>query len=185
MDLSWVSESWWRLLTDVRPRPAYPRRIKRRAFEVCVFSQIRELKSGDLAVVGSDAFADYRAQLIDDAEYARSVEAYGAMVELPVSGQAFVEHYRRKLAEIATETDQAFPSNQAVTIVNGEPCITRPKARPDPVGLAALEQRLADRLHDINILDLLADTDAWLQWTRCFGPISGHASKLEKRRRAT
>lgn len=181
VDLSWVSESWWRLLTDVRPRPAYPRRIKRRAFEVCVFSQILwELKSGDLAVVGSDAFADYRAQLIDDAEYARSVEAYGAMVELPVSGQAFVEHYRRKLAEIATETDQAFPSNQAVTIVNGEPCITRPKARPDPVGLAALEQRLADRLHDINILDLLADTDAWLQWTRCFGPISGHASKLGK-----
>jgi hypothetical protein len=48
------------------------------------------------------------------------------------------------------------------------------------VGLAALEQRLAERLHDINILDLLADTDAWLHWTRCFGPISGHASKLGK-----
>lgn len=88
-----------------------------------------------------------------------------------------MEHYQRKLAEIATATDQAFPSNQAVTIVNGEPRITHPKAKPDPVGLAALEQRLAERLHDINILDLLTDTDAWLQWTRCFGPISGHASK--------
>ncbi len=181
VDLTWVSESWWRLLTDMRPRPAIPRRVNRRAFEVCVFSQILwNLKSGDLAVVGSDAFADYRAQLIDDAEYARTVATYGVMVGLPVTRRAFVDHYRTRLAAVATATDQACPSNQAVTIVNGEPCITRPKARPDPVGLPALEQRLAERLRDINILDLLADTDAWLQWTRCFGPISGHATKLGK-----
>jgi hypothetical protein len=31
------------------------------------FQILWELKSGDLAVAGSDAFADYRAQLIDDA----------------------------------------------------------------------------------------------------------------------
>jgi len=76
------------------------------------------LKSGDLAVVGSDAFANYRAQLIDDAEYARTIEADGAMVGFPVTGQAFVDHYRTRLAALAMATDQAFPSNQAVTIVN-------------------------------------------------------------------
>ena len=30
----------------------------------------------------------------------------------------------------------------------------------------------------VGILDVLADTEEWLNWTRHFGPISGHDSKL-------
>jgi len=40
--------------------------VNRYHFEACVFSQlILELKAGDLCIVGSDAFADYREQLAD------------------------------------------------------------------------------------------------------------------------
>jgi len=75
VDLTWVSESWWRLLSDVRPRPAYPRRIKRRAFEVCVFSQILwELKSGDLAVVGDGTITE------NDRDAQRKVIKYNHLV---------------------------------------------------------------------------------------------------------
>jgi TnpA family transposase len=177
--LDWVPDSWWRLLTDMRPIPAMPARVRRQAFEVCVFSEVMwALKSGDLAVRGSDTFADYRDQLIPKEEYDRAVAAYGTMVGFPTDGTAFVDYFKTKLATIAQRTDATFLSNQAVTLVNSEPVTTRPKARPEPVGLRALETRWETLLTPVNILDLLADTDYWLNWTRCFRPISGHDSKL-------
>ncbi|WP_110514545.1 Tn3 family transposase [Herpetosiphon llansteffanensis] len=179
VDLSWVSEGWWRLLTDDRPRPAMPVRIRRRPFEVCVFSQLmHDLKAGDIAVVGGGVFADYRDQLISDAEYQRDVAAYGAMVGFPVDGHGFVAHLKTKLTTMAMTTDASFPENQAVSLVDGEPLITKPSARSVPPDLAALESQWETLLPGVNLLDLLADTDHWLNWTRCFGPISGHEGKL-------
>ncbi|MCG8349587.1 MAG: Tn3 family transposase [Chloroflexales bacterium] len=177
--LHWVPDGWWRLLTDVRPIPTLPARVRRQAFEVCVFSEVMwALKSGDLAVRGSDAFADYREQLIPKAEYDRTVAAYGAMVGFPIDGAAFVDHVKARLAARAQATDATFLSNQAGKLVQGEPVITRPKAKSEPEELHALESRWSDLLTPVNILDLLADTDHWLNWTRCFRPISGHESKL-------
>jgi hypothetical protein len=61
LDLNWVPDSWWRLLTDDSRHDRFPDRVHRRHFEACVFSQLMwELKAGDLCIVGSDAFADYR-----------------------------------------------------------------------------------------------------------------------------
>jgi Tn3 transposase DDE domain len=179
VNLSWVGDGWWRLLTDVRPIPELPLRVRRRMFEVCVFSQVLwELKSGDLAVIGSDSFADYRAQLIATDEYDQTVGTYADMVGFPVDGAAFMAHFRAKLVAIARATDTAFPSNQALSIVHGEPVVTRPQARAEPDELHTLEARWPALLGPVNILDLLADTDYWLNWTRCFRPISGYDSKL-------
>jgi len=138
VDLSWVPEGWWRLLTEQRSRATYPRQINRRHFEVCVFSQIMtDLKAGDLAVVGSDAFADYRDQLISLDEYAQSVTTYGQVVGLPVTGDAFVSQMQATLAEIAQATAQSFPTNHAVRIEEGEPVLTRSPKQPEPEGVAA------------------------------------------------
>ena len=61
LNLDWISPKWWFLVTNQRSRKTYPNRLHRRHFEVCVFSQILwELKSGDLYIEGSDAYADYR-----------------------------------------------------------------------------------------------------------------------------
>jgi TnpA family transposase len=179
VDLRWVPDHWWRLLSDVVPRPATPRRVRRRMFEVCVCIHVFwALKAGNLAVVGSAAYADYRNQLVDDASYAHLVGTYGTQVDLPISGAAFVAHWQQALARVARATDAAFPTNRTVTLVDGEPRVARPKPGPAPPGLRKLEDRIAERLADVNILDVLADTDAWLHWTHCFGPVSGHATKL-------
>jgi hypothetical protein len=59
VDLSCVSEKWWPLVTGTTDRKAVVPRVDRRAFELCVFSQILlELKSGDLCISGSDRFSD-------------------------------------------------------------------------------------------------------------------------------
>ncbi len=181
VDLSWVPEGWWRLLTEQHSRATYPRHINRRHFEVCVFSQILlALKAGDLAVIGSAAFADYRDQLISLEAYAQSVTAYGHMVGFPITGDAFVAQLQAKLAATAQATDDRFPTNHAVRIEQGEPILTRAPKQPEPEGLPALEALIAPRLRPVNILDVLIDTEHWLNWTRCFGPISGHDGKLDE-----
>jgi hypothetical protein len=59
LDLSWVSEKWWPLVTGMRTRKQTPQRVARRHFEVCVFSQVMSgLLSGDLCIVGSEQFID-------------------------------------------------------------------------------------------------------------------------------
>lgn len=181
LDLDWIPNKWWPLVSDSRTRTTYPTRINRKHFEVCLFSQILwELKSGDLYIEGSDAFADYRTQQISWSEYYTTVEEYGRLVELPTQGKAFVVHVRNWLEEVAEQTDQSFPTNQSVRLENGRPTIRRPKKASPPNGLAQVEEQIAQRLPPVNLLDILTDTEHWLNWTRFFSPISGHDAKIDE-----
>lgn len=180
LDLSWIPDGWWRLLTNQWTRSPYPHRIHRRHFEVCVFSQMmQELKSGDLAVVGGDAYADYGTHLLPWDDYQAQVEEYGAFVGLPITGADFVGHFQRHLTGIAEQTDRGFPTNHAVRIERGEPVITRSKKRPEPEGLQTIETLLTTQLRPVSLLEVLTIVEQWLHWTRFFGPISGHEAKLE------
>jgi hypothetical protein len=84
LDLSWMSEAWWRLVTEQRNRDATPKRLHRRYFELCVFSQLMtELKSGDLCIPGSNLYADYRDQLISWEAYDQDIAGYGLFLPIP------------------------------------------------------------------------------------------------------
>jgi len=180
LDLDWVPDGWWRLLTDETRRDGFPARVKRRHFEACVFSQLMlELKAGDLCIVGSDAFSDYREQLVSWDTYRERVADYGATAGLPIDGPAFVDHVRDWLGGIAQTTDEGFPDNKLVRIENGEPIITRPPRKPESASVRDLESRLAEHMPEQHIVDMLTDTEHWLHWTGPFGPISGHETKLE------
>ena len=157
--------------------------MNRRHLEVCLFSQIvAELKSGDLCIEGSDQFADYRSQLISWAEYKRGVAGYGAQVGLPVESREFVAHLQDYLARVAAETDRGFPTNESLRIEDGEPVLGRLSPRAEPKDVKVLERRIAERIEPLDILDVLVDTENWLNWTRFFGPISGHDRKLDASR---
>ena len=65
LDLSWVGEKWWPLLTGRTTQDPTPAEVDRRYFEICLFTQVvNELKSGDLCIPGSEEYGDYRAQLV-------------------------------------------------------------------------------------------------------------------------
>lgn len=180
VDLSWASDSWWRFMTGQTKRERCPEKVLRRHFEIAVFSQMLwDLKSGDLYVEGSDQYADYREQLISWEEYAEQLETYGAQVVLPTDGKAFVTSLRDWLHARIQQTDAGFPSNQYLSFDKGE-LILHPLAKQvDPAGLALLERTIAERLKPISILHAVTQTEQWLNWTRFFAPLSGHASKLE------
>ena len=128
LDLSWMSEAWWRLVTQ---------------------------------------------------QHNRDVVAYGEMVGLPIDADGFVARMKARLTQAAEATDRAFPENAALRIENGEPVLRRPEKAPILPGLRALEIEIAERLEQIHLLNILRDTQYWLNWSRFFGPLSGHDAKLE------
>ena len=88
VDLSFASEQWQRtILASVDRR----RRIARRHFEVCVFSNLATgLKSGDIAIRDSDAYADYREQLLPWSDCELAVADYCRQLSIPSDAHEFV-----------------------------------------------------------------------------------------------
>jgi hypothetical protein len=141
-----------------------------------------DLKSGDAAIEGSAEFSDYRQELISWDEYAQSAAPYCEQVSLPSDPAAFTAHARTWLESVAQHTDECFPSNESLRIENGEPVLSKLVRRSEPEQLRWLEKAVAERLETVSILDMLADTDNVLRWTRSFGPLSGHEAKLDQAR---
>jgi len=180
LNLSWIPDDWWKLITGSNNRDIYPDKIDRRHFEVCVFTQIlRDLKSGDLYVKGGDKFSDYRDQLISWEEYEEDKELYGQQVGLPVDSHGFIEHVKNWLNEEILSTDKSFTSNQYLRIEKGIPILGKPEKKKYPDQLKLIESLILQRLKPINILDVLTDTEHWINWTKDFGSISGHDTKIE------
>ena len=66
--------------------------------------------------------------------------------------------------------------------MRGEPVVKRLRARDTADGGAFLERLLKAHLLPAGVLEALADTEHWLNWTRHFGPVSGFEAKLERPR---
>jgi TnpA family transposase len=180
LDLDWIPQNWWHLVTGQRSRATYPTEIHRRHFEVCVFSQIMwELKSGDLYVDGSDEFADYYGQLLDWQTCQKSLKAYSLQVNLPTETSALIQHTQQWLSHIAQETDQRFPENVDVDFQKDRLVIHKAKKK-ELKGLTELTELIKQRIKPVHLLDTLIDTELWLNWTRFFKPKSGHEAKLEQ-----
>jgi TnpA family transposase len=179
VDLNWISDSWWRLVTGNTNRGIYPDKIDRRYFEICLFSQVMwDLKSGDLYIKGSDKYSDYREQLLSWEEYEENKVTYGQQVNLPVESKLFINFLKNWLHKTIQDTDQSFPLNQYVRIENNEPIIRKSEKKQDPEDLKKIEGLISKKLQPINILDILTDTELWLNWTKFFYPISGHEAKV-------
>jgi TnpA family transposase len=181
LDLSWISDLFWKMVSGGNDRKTYPEKIDRKHFEVCVFYQvIIKLKSGDLFILGSDNYSDYREQLIGWDEYNKSINEYGNRLNMNFETDAFMDNLKNWLNEMITNTDQSFPKNQYLKIVNGEAILSKPEKKKKPKQLLKIESLISERLSPVNILEILIDTEYWLNWTRYFGSVSGHETKLEE-----
>ncbi|MDN4576549.1 Tn3 family transposase, partial [Pandoraea cepalis] len=180
VDLSFASERWRKLVR--RPHHEGPP-TNRRYLEVCVFSYMaNELRSGDLCVVGSEAFADYRTHLLPWQECERRLPDYCAKVGIPSSATEFVAQLREWLSQTALTLDQTFPhQREHVTIGHsGEPVLKRTVARDIPGSVITLQQALLQRMPTRHILDILTNIEHWTHFTRHFGPLSGSDPKLKR-----
>ena len=88
LDISFLSEQWRNFVTT---RDDGCIVLDRRSFEVAVFIHAAQaLESGDLHVVGSSAYADYRTQLLSWTDCQERLPGYCDAVGLPGSGSDLV-----------------------------------------------------------------------------------------------
>jgi len=180
LDLSWVPHKWWRMVTGSNRRDDQVDSVDRRYFEICLFSCVMlELKSGDLYIEGSEKYGDYREQLISWDEYWASLDTYCEQVGCAESPDMFVRRLKKRLTSTILSVDASFPSNESVSIKNGEPVIRKITKIERPRSIDIIEALLAQHIPECNITDVLSDAEHWLRWTRHFHPISGYESKLE------
>ena len=178
VDFSFTNERWKR---TVQVKTEDGERINRQHFEVCVFSALAaEIKSGDVAIRGSAAYADYREQLLSWEECEPLVDDYCQHTALQNNAQAFVNNLREVLTQKAAEVDAGFPNNKALGLhESGMPILKRNEPRESKASARALEAALLQRMDERNVIDVLCNVAHWTGWNRHFGPLSGSDPKIE------
>ncbi|MBX9899211.1 MAG: Tn3 family transposase [Burkholderiaceae bacterium] len=183
INLKWIPEKWRKLVTGQRTVDQVSE-VSRKYFELCVLTEtMRELQSGDLYVANSDQFSDYRTQLVEWDEYQAQVEEYGAMLGLRTDPKEFSAALKTSLAKTAAAVDAGMPENEHVDIIGNELILRKHAKDAKPEALEKIDKILTERLPEKNILDILVESEGWLDLHKLFGPLSGFDSKVDDPRR--
>lgn len=183
IDLSFASDRWRKLLREGDSGDGFGLGLSRRNLEICVFSYLaEELRSGDLSIVGSEEFADYRDQLLSWEECQELLPAYCDKIGLPQDAATFAAGLRDWLADTAQHLDDKFPEcrGDVALTATGEPVLRKPIAREIPPSAMSLQNALTQRMPARHILDVLANIEHWMGFRRHFGPLSGNMAKLKQ-----
>lgn len=181
LPLDWMPEKWEK---SIFPDGRSGRLLHRKYFELCVFSQLmRELKSGDVYVEHSDQYDDPRAHQVSWDEFREELPRYGELVGFPVDSRAFVQQLKNELGALADEVDAGFPANDHVEIGKQGLIIHRLEKEPDPPNKTLIDQAITASMRPVSILDILTETEQWLDLHRLFGPLSGFESKIDDPRK--
>jgi TnpA family transposase len=179
LDISWIPPRWWQAVTGKHRRDVPVLTVDRKSLELCVLScAVTDLKSCDLYIEGSEQCSDYRDQLVTWEEYAQFAPAYCSQVGISPDPETFVQELQTWLTETIRATDAAFPTNTCLSIQEGEPVLRKLEKQPEPEGVACIDRLLSERMPACSIVDVLTDTEHWLNWTSAFGPLSGLESRL-------
>jgi TnpA family transposase len=177
-ELSFANKKWQRTVLVRRKGKTC---FRRQQLETCVFSYLAdELKSGDICVIGSEQFADYRDQLLSWSECEPKVAAYCQQLDLPATAEGLVSHLRTWLTEVAAEVDRTRPENQELMInEKGEPSLKKLKSKAQPAGLLQLEEALHAKIPERHLLDVLVRIERLTGFSRHLGPLSGNEPKRD------
>lgn len=177
VDISFLSQRWQNLIADYHKGK---RRYHRRHLEAAVFMAVAsELKTGDLYVVDSEEYADYRQQLLSWEDCQPYLEAYCKALKLPTTAKKFVEQLRNLLKSAIQTFNDNFPTSETLTFdTDNRLTLKRLSKLEKPQGLDELEYQLQTRLPQRQILDILSRLHRWFPFTHHLGPQSGSQSKM-------
>ncbi|WP_136419061.1 Tn3 family transposase [Herbaspirillum sp. ST 5-3] len=182
ISLKWIPDKWRKLVTG--QRTGNVAEVNRKYFEMCVLTEtMRELQSGDLFVANSDQYSDYRVQLVDWDAYHAQVDDYGEMLEIPVEPKTFVARLKKSLAETARQVDEGLPGNENVELNGNQIILRKQDKEAKPAALDDVDRLLLERIPEKNILDILVESESWLDLHKHFGPLSGFEAKIDDPRK--
>lgn len=176
LDLSFVSGQWRAMLR----RRGHEHRLHRRSLEMCALTYLaEELRSGDVAVVGSKSYADLNGQLLSWAECQDDLADFCAEAGLPAGARAMRQELHRRLSRAAADVDVSYPDNADLVIDEaGVPVLRRRRGAARRASAIALERDILARLPERDLLDVVTRVAYWTGWPRHLGPVSGSDPKI-------
>ena len=179
-DLRWMSAQWRKLVLVKPAGKGRAESVRRRYFELAVMHAVKDdLKSGDLFIKFGERYDDYREQLVDDETFERELGDYGQVTGIETEPGAFVSKLKSSMALRAMEIDAGFPENAHAEIVDGRLILRKPP-RSDLVEAAArIDGMITERMDAASIVDVMIDTERWLDLHKLFRPLAGTDSRLE------
>lgn len=139
-----------------------------------------ELRTGDIAVLGAQAYANWADQLLTPAEVTERLPAFCAEVGIPATAAEFRQDLQKRLETQCRATDAAYPDLADFTIDEaGRPSLKQYRAAPATASAQALALALRARMPERTLMGILARTGHWLEWWRRFSPASGSDPKLK------
>ncbi|WP_018441893.1 Tn3 family transposase [Trinickia symbiotica] len=181
LPLDWIPEKWEK---SVFPHGRPSGMLHRKYFELCVFSQVmRELNSGDVYVEHSDQYDDPREHQVSWDEFRDELPRYSELVDFPVDSSAFVRQLKDELGTLADAVDATFPENDHVEIGAQGLILHKLDKKPDPPNKTLIDQAITASMRPVSILDILTETEQWLDLHKLFGPLSGFEAKIDEPRK--
>lgn len=180
--LDFITESWRNLVVCKKDKNCIV--INRREFEICVFSNLMgDIKSGDIFIEGSENYGDYRSQLIPWIDCEKILDQYCKEVNLPNNKIDFVMGLKNKLKDSSKFVDKNFKDNDAFSLdENGIPTLKRFKKKVVDPKAQEIEELIMEKMPERNLLDMICNTEHWLNWSKHFNPIGGSNTKIDNPR---
>ncbi|MFD6278072.1 Tn3 family transposase [Streptomyces sp. NPDC060209] len=185
--ISFATQNWRKAVVD-KTRTG---QFVRKHFEAMVFTALaEELRTGDVAVVGSEEYADWSEQLLTWEAVQATLGSYLVEVGLCEEGETAefdAKFFRRqledKLRNAAAAADAGYPDNEGLVInpETGIPSLKAHRADGQRPSAKRLEQEIKARMPERSLMGIVARTAYWVEWWRRFGPPSGNEPKLTDR----
>lgn len=179
-DLSLLSDGWFKSVTGLkREKNLIVKKINRHYYEIAVCTVLMgDLSCGDAYVDGAFIYDDPNKQLITWEEFKIEVDPYCDLVKLPKEGKKFVATLQNRLQLTAKNVDENYYDNPYLVIDKGLPVLKKiPKKKEHP-DHDKIRQKIMDEMPIKSIVDVIVETENWLNLSANFKPLSGYETKI-------
>jgi TnpA family transposase len=179
-DFAWMSAQWRKLVFGKATNWATVKFVHRKYFELAVLFEIKdELKSGDLCIADGERYDDYREQLVDEETFKKELAEYGEVTGMTVEAKPFTQQLKASMVALAAEVDEKFPENAHADIIDDRLVLRRNPGIEPSDEIKTVDALLTERMPQTSVVDVLVDTEAWLNLQQYFKPLSGSESRVE------
>lgn len=165
VNLSFVPVAW-------RPRMhGGSASTRRRIWALAVALELKDaLRSGNVFLPGSRQHVSFWKLCYDDPTWAEVRPTAFETLQLPIDGTVAVQALAREFHEIATSTEQGWPSNPYVRVERDRLHVRRDPRQLEPTGTGPLRQLVRRALARVRIERLLMDVDAHCGFSHALVP---------------
>lgn len=179
-DLRWMTAQWRKLVYGKSTSKMQMGWVNRKYFELAVLFAIKdELRSGDLCITDGERYDDYREQLVDEDTFEQELKEYGEVTGIATQARIFTKQLQDDLTVFTHQVDASFPENAHADIVDGRLILKRNAGVEPSTEVKIVDTLITERIPQTSVVDVLIDTESWLNLHQYFKPVSGNESRVE------